>query len=415
MEHIDPRPVDTPMPLYKEYHERERNLPQHNPSLAYPDGAHAKFLWADNHEWEFEWGDYMQEMLLNAYLAYAARRAYVFDNYTWERDGPEIVSWYGYSMSTPTRMPARIPLSAFISGPIVGGRMRDPEVPRAISREYYLSVCPESERVILDTRKIQDALHSDATVIQIVDRWVTELHSIQSPCVQLARDSPALFSPKITTTKRVLDVFPALSKSPILSDFGWSPLTLLGFYNNLKYFASSDFGGVASMAETSIAPLRGLLAVHIRRGDYETWCIDNSTSFKGFNSFPELPDTFSLPSSPENTRKRCYPSISEVVEKILAVNAPHITRVYVMTNAARPWLADLKDALRTAHAWVDGVGTSRDLQLSLEGQFVAEGVDMYVGQRAERFIGNGFSSLTANIVALRMNNPDLRSSDTHFW
>jgi hypothetical protein len=81
----------------------------------------------DRERLDFGWGNYMQEMILNAYLAYAAQRAcvslivlvhrqyslahrYVFDNYTWDRDGPEISSWNGKPI------PARIPLSALISG-----------------------------------------------------------------------------------------------------------------------------------------------------------------------------------------------------------------------------------------------------------------------------------------------------------
>ncbi|KAJ7789194.1 hypothetical protein B0H14DRAFT_2945210 [Mycena olivaceomarginata] len=422
---VDPGPPvgndDPPRdpPLYEEYRERERHLPQHNASLPYPEGSHAKFLWADNHGSYFGWGNYMQEMILDAYLAYAAQRAYVFDNYTWDRDGPEISSWNGHSI------PARIPLSALISGPIIGGPIHDKDVPRAVSREYYFSVCPESERVVLDTRKIQETLAADATVSQIVARWVTELHSIDSPCVELARNSPALFDYGITNTKRVLDVFPALSKSPILSDFGWSPLILQEFYDNIKYFAPvSSLDGAPLLTETPIAPLKGLLALHIRRGDYENWCnnaYSNAMSFTGFNSFPELPDKYTPPKidhtqkTSEVVRKHCLPTISEVVEKVLAANTPQITRVYVMTNAARPWLAELKAALSAAHNWVDGIGTSRDLQLSWEGKFVAEAVDMYVGQRAEKFIGNGFSSLTSNVVVLRMHNPDLRPSDTHFW
>ncbi|KAF8190285.1 hypothetical protein K438DRAFT_1676106 [Mycena galopus ATCC 62051] len=367
----------------------------------------------------------MQEMILNAYLAYAAQRAYVFDNYTWEREGPEIASWNGLPV------PVRIPLSAIISGPIVGGSMRDKDVPRAVSREYYLSACAESERVVLDTQKIQDTLPADAIVSEIVDRWVKELRSVQSPCVQLARSSPPLFGYKVTNTKRVLDVFPALSKSPILSGFGWSPLILEGFYDNARYFAShSPFDEAPLMTETYTAPLKGLLALHIRRGDYETWCTDaylHGMSFTGFNSFPLLPDQHSprakkpldagSGSDFDKHRRHCLPSIPKIVAKVLAVTAraPHFTRVYVITNAEHAWLEDLTAALRTAHHWADGIRTSRDLQLSWEGKFVAEALDVYVGQRAERFIGNGFSSLSSNVVALRMHNPDLLPSDTHFW
>jgi hypothetical protein len=95
---VDPGPPvgndDPPRdpPLYEEYRERERHLPQHNASLPYPEGSHAKFLWADNHgsctslldhrsphaepyQLDFGWGNYMQEMILDAYLAYAAQRA----------------------------------------------------------------------------------------------------------------------------------------------------------------------------------------------------------------------------------------------------------------------------------------------------------------------------------------------------
>ncbi|KAF7335804.1 hypothetical protein MVEN_02236400 [Mycena venus] len=423
-DNVDPGPsaASGDPPRYKKYHEQERNLPQHNMSLPYPDGSHAKFLWVHSHGWSrFGWGDYMQEMILNTYLAYAAQRAYVFDSYTLEREGPEVGSWNG----RPT--PARIPLSAFISGPIVGGLMRDKDIPRAVSREYYYSACPESERVIFDARKIQDRLDSDATVNQIVDRWVAELRSIQSPCVELARSSPTLFGYEITTSKRVLDLFPALSKSPILSGFGWSPLVLEGFYDNFKHFASSwDFDDAPLLRETWTTPLRGLLVLHIRHGGNETSesCRDaylNSVSFMGFNSFPGLPDKYSPPkvdqshSMSEITRKHCLPSIPEVVQKVLGVNAPHINRVYVMTNAPRPWLEELKAALRTVHDWANGIATSHDLKFSSEGRFVAEALDMHVAQRAERFIGNGFSSFTSDVVMLRMHNQDLRPSDTHFW
>ncbi|KAJ7916092.1 hypothetical protein B0H13DRAFT_2451325 [Mycena leptocephala] len=352
-----------PPPLYEEYREQERNFPQHNLSLPYPDGSHAKFLWAANHGSYFGWGNYMQEMILNAYLAYAAQRAYVFDNYTWDRDGQKS------ALGTVN------PYLPEFRCPIIGGDMRDKDVPRAVSREYFFSVCPESERVVIDTQKIQNTLAADATVSQIVERWVTELNSIQSPCVELARNSPALFSYGITNTIRVLDVFPALSQSPILSDFGWSPLILEGFYNNLK------------LQQLSRAPRQIL---------------------------PPKPNGWKKNS--EIARKHCLPSIPEIVEKVLAVTAPHITHVYIMTNAQRPWLAELRAALSAAHNWEDGIETSRDLQLSWEQKFVVQAVDMHVGQRADIFIGNGvISSLTSNVVLLRMHNPDLRPSDTHFW
>ncbi|KAF7359851.1 hypothetical protein MVEN_00710500 [Mycena venus] len=409
-------------PLYGAYHSRERNLPQHNLNLALPYPRRAP----RNISVVSEWGSYLQEMILDAYLAYASERAYVFDNYTLEREGAEIISSNGH------HTPARIPLSAFISGPIAGAYMHAKNVPRAVSREFYQSVCPESDRVVIDTRKIQASLGAKATVSQIIDRWVTELHSIKSRCVELAENSPPLFGYEIMNTDRVLDVFPALSKSPILARFGWSPLVLHEFYKNVGYFASSLGWDEPDLTDTSTAPLRGLLVLHIPRGDYGTSCHDldpeysQPNSFAGLNNFRELPDKYLLPklnhhsestAEIEMVRKYCLPSIPEVVRKVHAVvrHAQHITRVYVMSDAEQPWLNELKAALSAAHEWAHGIATRHNLQLSPEGQFVAEAVDMYVAQRAEMFIANGLSSSTSSVVMLRMNNPDLSPADTHFW
>jgi hypothetical protein len=134
----------------------------------------------------------------------------------------------------------------------------------------------------------------------------------------------------------------------------------------------SDFDP-PSPTKTYITPLKGPLTLHVRRGDYEFWCNDaynNAVSFTGFNSFSELPHKYLPPErngserTCEITRKYCLPSIPDIVEKVLTINAPHISCVYVMTKAPRPWLAELKAALRSAHDWLGGVGMSRDLRLS---------------------------------------------------
>ncbi|KAJ7069185.1 hypothetical protein C8F01DRAFT_1245395 [Mycena amicta] len=396
-----PPPPRTP-PLYEGYHAYERTLPQHDLSAAYPDGRDTKFLWIANHGFYFGWGNYMQEMVLNAYLAYASQRAYVFDNYTWEREGPDVTSWNGHLI------PARIPLSAIISGPIIGGRMPPAanDVPRAVSREWYQQVCAESERVVLDTRTIQDSFPGPPTATQIIDRWVDEL--------------PALFGYELTNTERALDVFPSLSASPILSNFGWSSLILGEFLANSHHFGV-DNGHDIIAPSNSESPISGLLVLHVRRGDYESWCaeaVGNGLTYTGFNRFSQLPDK-----APAAGKKasvgHCLPSISDIVDKVRRVveapKAPQLTRVYVMTNAKPPWLSELVSALHQVHPWSSGISTSRDLSLSWEGTFVAQAVDMLVGQRAEVLIGNGYSSLTSNIVMLRMHNPLPHPQNTHFW
>lgn len=44
------QPGDYPLPpLYRYYHDQELALPQHDPTLPYPEGSHAKFLWLPNY------------------------------------------------------------------------------------------------------------------------------------------------------------------------------------------------------------------------------------------------------------------------------------------------------------------------------------------------------------------------------
>ncbi|KAJ7618484.1 hypothetical protein FB45DRAFT_981153 [Roridomyces roridus] len=347
-------------------------------------------------------------MIFNAYLAYASKRSYVFDNYTWYREGPDT-----FVDSDGTTRHARMPLSAFISGPMIGGAMPNKDVPRAVSREHYLSVCPESNRTVIDTSSIQTG-----DVADIVAQWVKTLDAIDSPCVELASDSPVLFNFNVTGTLGVLDVFPALAESPILADLGWSPLVLQNFANNSDFFGPSSAlqsGGLV----TTHSPLYGLLVLHVRRGDFDSFCNNivakYNLTYNGFNSFPALPDRYTPPDHPgshttaEDALRHCHPSIPEIMKRVLAVvdASPYpnrLTRVYVMTNAKHPWLADLVTALRAARTW--SVGTSK---------YVSQAVDMHAAQRAEVFIGNGFSSLTSNVVMLRMANEALDPSNTHFW
>ncbi|KDR67716.1 hypothetical protein GALMADRAFT_273062 [Galerina marginata CBS 339.88] len=111
----------------------------------------------------------------------------------------------------------------------------------------------------------------------------------------------------------------------------------------------------------------------------------------------------------------------------LAVGNESLKKIYIMTNGDPSWLTEVKkalledaeaDRLDTVNdefewAW-EGVSTSRDLDLGWEEKPVAQALDMYVAQRAEVFVGNGFSSLTSNIVMLRMKM-GFDAVQTRFW
>lgn len=129
---------------------------------------------------------------------------FVFDNYTWALDGPELVEYNG------KLIPARIPLSAIlsgvcfyihsllapdwdVSGPIIGSAF-DPgdPTPRAVHKEYFKKVCPNP--TIVDSNAVVngDARYHVPTS-QIFDWWVEKLNSINDPCVEIQMGSPQLF------------------------------------------------------------------------------------------------------------------------------------------------------------------------------------------------------------------------------
>ncbi|PFH46474.1 hypothetical protein AMATHDRAFT_43580 [Amanita thiersii Skay4041] len=428
-------------PLYKQYREWEAHLPAHNPSLPYPDGKHAKFILFGNHQIGVGWGNVLQEMIMNAYFAYYVKRSFVFYNYTWNMDGPDFSEYNGHPI------PSRIPLSAIISGPIVGGPMgpNDVDVPRAISLDYFHQVCPNP--YILRGESVKEGLGGNPPAKQLVAALLEKIDAIDARCIEIPRGSAQIFDYILFGSKGVLDVWPELSKSPIFTHFGWSPLIHSAYNANRHFFEltspslSSFYAPVSGHLPKIFSPMNppsppyppldGLLVVHIRRGDFDQHCKHfwtYSSEYNGFNSFPELPDHFIPPSrgaTPENEEiymKHCFPNVTQIVARVEDVRkrvasgaeGQGLKKIYIMTNGKRDWLAELKSALEDKGGW-EGIETSRNVWLSWEQKPVAQALDMYVAQRAEAFIGNGFSSLTSNIVMLRMGVEGVGSSKTFFW
>lgn len=205
-----------------------------------------------------------------------------------------------------------------------------------------------------------------------------------------------------------MGVWPDLKASQVFTYFGWSPLIEFAFDNNRKTISPdlayevsySNTLAVASRERYPIIP--GLLAIHIRRGDFEKHCIDILANYRsgwlGLNSFPDLPDKFDAPTDKESDeylpyyRMHCYPSIEEIVEKVEDIRNTEtgwfLKNIYIMTNGRRPWVAELKQALHRSGGW-ETISSSRDLELDWDQKFVAQAVDMLIGQRAAVFVGNG--------------------------
>ncbi|KAL6307747.1 hypothetical protein BKA93DRAFT_727123 [Sparassis latifolia] len=413
-------------PLYSDYHQRELQLPQHNLSLPFPEGRHGKYFWVGNHARSSGWGNVMQELLLIHYLTYRSGRTLVFDNYTWNEDGSD------YSDYNGKLIPSRIPLTALIQGPTVGAPyITEAGLPRSVKKEFWDQVCPSP--VTMMNEDLRDKIEGGLSAKKMVDKWAEVLTATDEPCIQIPRHSWSIFD--IYTfgdPNLLLDVWPEFSKSPILTEFGWSPLVERAFDVNRLVFAPFNrkapylTGAPFTTSAERYAPLPGLLALHIRRGDFKQHCHDLAewrSSYTGYNSFPDLPDKFVVPTDPTTEARlplylqNCYPTIREIVQRVQEVRATPAGRglmyIYIMTNGDTAWVDQLKRALRATGVWAN-IASSRDLVVNHEERYVKHAVDMLIGQRAQVFVGNGFSSMSGLIVMLRMAN-GLSADSNRFW
>ncbi|KAI0049048.1 hypothetical protein FA95DRAFT_1489872 [Auriscalpium vulgare] len=408
-------------PNFYEWHDREKALPQNNPNLPPPQGRRGKYIWFRNNVKNLGWGNIMQEIVFNAHLAYVTKRIYVFDNYTWDP-----YSDWMYADYNGKPIPARIPLTAILAGPIAGEPFPPQAgVPPAVIPEFFKEICPEP--LVIDREEVNHNL-GDASATEIVQAWVDKLATIDDSCVEIERLSAQIFDFWLFgSADRLVGFWPTLIESPIMKHFKWSPLITSAVEANRALIHPAISPGDAHRA-----PLPGLLALHIRRGDFIDHCMhlaNWSAHYMGFNAFPQLPDRFEPPAgggggfnTPDGYatyRRHCHPEISEIVERVReVVESPlgkGLDRVYVLTNGKNDWLDELKIELRRVAKW-KSISTSRDMSLTPEQKAVGQSIDMLIAQRSDVFIGNGFSSLTSNVVMVRQaQNTSLPWDKIRFW
>jgi len=399
-------------PLYREFRQAELALPQHSwedSRDAFAGGK--KYLWIAGHTHSSGFGNFMQDMVMNAQLTYATGRGYVFDNFTWDRDGPDYAEWGG------KKIPSRIPLSALISGPIVGGELPPgDQVPRAIRKEYFDRICPT--KTIVHPSDVRKIFGDGATAVKIIDTWINYLRDITDPCVEVDRESNIFHIFMFGTPSEILPAWPMLSRSPIMQLTGWGSLAHSAFEVNRHLFSPAPLIEPYTTTSSCLhcvdpyAPLPGLVALHLRRGDFIQHCENLGhwgAGFQAFCSFPEFPDLWVSPEGNDDEKiahylKRCLPTVEQIIEKLTIVRKSRggdgLKHIHIMSNGDREWLADLKRALAKMGVW-ELISTSRDFELTLEQKYTSHTLDMLIGQRAQVFIGNGFSSMTSNIALLR--------------
>ena len=211
---------------------------------------------------------------------------------------------------------------------------------------------------------------------------------------------------------RLLDVIPDFFKSPIVTEFRWSPLIDDILRRNFIHFAPDGLPHPPS-DDDPYPIIEGLLVMHIRRGDFEQHCqslAEMNMTFTAFNQIEGIADTFTVPPrgpkghlTNEGTRayqQACYPTMQDIVRRVGEVTSEsgmRLKNIYIMTNAKREWVGKIKEAFLAAGHW-DNIASSRDLELNDEQRYVAQAADMLIGQRADVFIGNGVRRNTKHAV-----------------
>lgn len=168
------------------------------------------------------------------------------------------------------------------------------------------------------------------------------------------------------------------------------------------------------------------MAIHLRRGDFEDHCKYLAESKEGFTTWatlPSLQSTILSPSlDPNNSTsviEHCYPTLYRILATIShqAKDRPTLRTLHVLHDGAwdhpTVYLQYYKLAAALTNAdwarsegWKGGpmlqVTHSAEVPIGWHERDWSVCVDVELGRRAEVFIGNGYSSLSTQIVALRL-------------
>ncbi|KAH7101588.1 hypothetical protein BKA62DRAFT_618751 [Auriculariales sp. MPI-PUGE-AT-0066] len=309
-----------------------------------------------------------------------------------------------------------MPPQVFFAGPITGGAFPEGDAsPRAVSMRTWERECPPSEVYYVRVAAVDAiaGLSETGDGIQVLEGWARWLGDLDQRCVEIAHAEPSVFDFPLLISSRVISIWPTISSSPLTTAFRWSSIVAGAVEKGVRLIGAPA---------TSNGVFETLAALHIRRGDFGRHCQileDETYSYNTWNLLPSLPDGFDPQANQthENYQRHCWPTMETILLRIEdATRGRGIQQLYILSNSNDQWLAQLVAKLRQG-GW-DKVLTSHEMKPLLvdEETLVDTAVDMEIARRAKLFIGNGFSSVTSNIVMLRLamdNGSD--PSSIRFW
>ncbi|KAF9010690.1 hypothetical protein BDQ17DRAFT_1234143 [Cyathus striatus] len=320
-----------------------------------------------------------QEILLFHHLALMTSRVYVYQPFVWRPRGEKSL----------------VPLSAFLRGPTNG----------AISSALFEEVCPEREIKHVNLRTTFDkqwehalsALNGDDRCI-MVDDWI--------------------FNWEYLASTGIHPIWPSFQKY-LGNHFKWSKHVI-----DIVDRTQAKLGLRPKLSAPDAEPY---IALHIRRGDFKGHCEYLARDRVGFTTWATLPllqDSVLAPAldtgNITSVMEHCYPTLYRILDAVTvqAKRNPNVRRLHVLHDGAwdHPLVYlqyyKLVEAL-TNVGWAERNGWNGSMIKVTQTADVPIGwgeadwavcVDVELGRRAQAFIGNGYSSLTTQVVALRLGD-----------
>jgi hypothetical protein len=96
----------------------------------------------------------------------------VFEDYVWSKLP------IPFTISEFALRPTRLPSNAFLSGPLAGNSTHEP---KAVSVEFWESVCPPERRHIISSNDQPWNTEGDV----LMDWWIERINSINETCVEI--------------------------------------------------------------------------------------------------------------------------------------------------------------------------------------------------------------------------------------
>ncbi|KAF5321801.1 hypothetical protein D9619_000051 [Psilocybe cf. subviscida] len=288
------------------------------------------------------------------------------------------------------------------------GYQHEPEEHRPVPAEFFESACPPSLRVEIeylwdssevgsvdDTRSYPPANASGIDIREWWERRLQDEDVRDARCVVIRESERRIFDDKPLRS--------SICGDPVTKHHSPTPLDA---HPTISPSLSTSQPSEYPQATTDDNTITGLLAVHLRRGDYKHHCVylsEKNFDYQGINRLPGIPDTFNTPheqapfvtASSFSPRRRsssqtrleatqvkldhyfqhCLPTIPQIVQRLHDIRDEYqsthfhnssslpgsyrayaLRDVYVLTNGWPSFAQDLRAQL-LADGWESVVGT----------------------------------------------------------